>query len=447
LFLGFSAWAFFAAAGCGSADAEPVAPATTDTGSLDVGFDTAPEATVVDTAVPHVPKAPRCVPSDAGGDGASDPSDAASDASTDSASDSGVVSFPPMQAIDAGGRVLRHPHVVPITFDGDGNRDDLEDFAASFGCTSYWRAIGEEYGVHEATGGAPIHVAEAPPAKTTDKGIETWLRGKLVGKTEGWEQPTPETIYAVYYSSDTVVKLGTLESCNGFGGFHKSFTMPDGSDVSYAVMMDCSGSIDDLTSVSSHELIEASTDPVPYGAPAYSGADDDHAAYWFRTGGEVSDLCETQDRGGQYSPSDYPFVVQRSWSNRAALAGHDPCVPAAGDVYFNVVPELSDSVSMITSSGAVDTKGVKMAVGESKTIYLDLFSDGAIAPWKLAVKDASYEAPHLSFSLDKSTAGSGERVALTITKKSESDAIGAEPFMIVSSSGGRRTYAYGVVGH
>lgn len=425
---------------CGSSSEDPLTAASSDAGDAGTAFDTRPEvAPVVDSGHTHVPKAPRCAPSDAGVPDAPD-------AAIDSESDAGTLASPPMQALYSGGRVLHAPRIVPITFDGDGNRDDVEDFAASFGCTDYWRAIGEEYGVGPAVSGTPVHVAEPPPAKISDKGIEIWLRNHLAAKTPDWEQPTPETIYAVYYTSDTTVKAGTLESCRSFGGFHKNFKMPDGTDVIYAVMMDCTASIDDLTSVSSHEFIEASTDPLPTYDPAYSVADDDHAAYWFRTGGEVSDLCETIDRAGQYTPSDYPFVVQRSWSNRAALAGHDPCVPSSG-TWFNVVPELADPVIINTSGGPVETKGIKMAVGETKTVYLDLFADGPIDPWKLTAKDASYEAPHLSFSLEKATGSSGERIALKITKTSESVAIGAEPFMIVSSAGAKRNYAYGVVGH
>lgn len=369
---------------CGSSGSEPLTPTSTDA-AAEVAVDAGPDtSTVVDTGTVHVPKAPRCELPD-GGAAETGIDDASVDGSSDAATDGGTVAFPPMQALNAGGRVFHHARVVPITFKGNDWRDDLEDFIASVGCTDYWRAIGAEYGVHELTSGVPIHVDEPAPAKISDKGIETWLRGQLTAKTPGFEQPGPETIYAIYYPSDTTVKLSTLESCRGFGGFHKSFKMPDGSDVAYAVMMDCSGSLDDLTSVTSHELIEAATDPIPFTAPAYSDADADHAAYWFRTGGEVADLCETIDRAGQTTLAGYPFVVQRSWSNAAALAGHDPCVPMSG-TYFNVVPEVTDTVPIITSGGVVDTKGIKMAVGETKTITLQLFADGPIDSWKLSVK-------------------------------------------------------------
>lgn len=450
----------FGLLGFGCSSTETVDPGSPDSGAqtedteiLDTGSIDAP----VDTFIPHTPKAARCelpdadpvdtgtdtfvpdtfVPDDTSADATLD--DAATDASDDATLPPPVY-IPPLQAVTSGGPVLKHARVIPITYDGDSNRDDVEDFTASFGCTEWWRLVGREYGVFEATGGTPIHIADKAPDTITDKQIEKWLRTNIAAKTPGWELPGPETIYAVYYSSDTLVKLSTLESCNGFGGFHKNFSLADGTKVAYAVMVDCGG---DITGTASHEYIEAATDPFPVGAPAYQSGDFDHLVYWYNLGGEVGDLCETQQAGGLFQPKDYPFVVQRSWSNQAALAGHDPCVPSQVPVYFNAVPELPDTVNL----QGYETKGVKMAVGETKTIYLRLVADGPIVPWNITVKDASHESPHLTFSLEKPSGKAGDRIALTITKNSESATIGAEPFSISSNNGKTRFSAYGVVGH
>ena len=468
------------AIGCGGSE-EAAAP----DGAVESGVDAAPDTVVVvdsaiDTFVPHTPKAPRCVASDSDvdpdtgadsaavdsaiidsaivdsalvdgalvdsaiGDGTIGDGSDGPDAATDAAPDAPPTYYPPVQAVTNGGPVLRHAHIVPITYDGDDNRDDMEDFSASFGCTSWWRAVGREYGVLDANSGTPIHIADKPPATISDLQIEKWLRTNISAKTPGWEMPTPETVYAIWYTPDTLVKLGTIQSCSGFGGFHKNFKLSDGTPVAYAVMVDCGG---DLTGTTSHEFIEAATDPFPASDPAYTQADDDHAVYWFRLGGEVGDLCETQQAGGLYLPSDYPFVVQRSWSNVAALAGHDPCVPSQVPVYFNTIPELPDTVSLTVYGSGRATKGIKMAIGETKTINLQLVADGPIIPWNVTVKDASYESPHLSFKLDKGTGKAGDTIALTITKKSESASIGAEPFSITSNNGKTRFTSYGVVGH
>ena len=453
--------------GCGgSADAEqPAADAGGQDSSADTqppkdaGHDTSPR----DTAVEHVPKAPRCVvgpDGDAGVDAVAEvatdalgetPSDA--DADFDSgegpdAPDAAIdapAPYVPVQVVDSGGRVLRAPRIVPITYDSDPNRLDVEDFVASVGCTPYWRAVSEEYGIGQAVTGTPIHLADAPPTTISDAGIEKWLRTQLSAGSPGWERPTPDTIYAVYYPSSTTVHLGSSTSCARFDGFHKSFTLADGTTVVYAVMVDCNDDVDDVTGVSSHEIIEASTDPEPFAAPTYQHVDDAHGVYGLSTGSEVGDLCETDPRA-IFHPTGYPFAVQRSWSNRASLGKHDPCVPAQAGTYFNVALELFDTVS--TGFTFSDTIGVRIPVGESRTITLQLYADGPIDPWSLSARDISGESPHLSFSFAKSTGSDGDRIALTITKKSESTALGAEPFVVVSSSGtGRRTFAYGLVGH
>ena len=78
-------------------------------------------------------------------------------------------------------------------------------------------------------------------------------------------------------------------------------------------------------------------------SPAYPLTDDAHI-YWVRAlgGGETSDLC-AQDPESFTEFDELPYVVQRSWSNKAASAGHDPCVPQLqGDVYFNAAPVMND---------------------------------------------------------------------------------------------------------
>ena len=81
--------------------------------------------------------------------------------------------------------------------------------------------------------------------------------------------------------------------------------------------------------------------------------------------------------------------MQRTWSNKAAPAGHDPCVPALpGEVYFNAAPVLNDNITVDVIGQTSRCKGVKIAVGETKTIEIDLFSDAATGgPWTVAVQD------------------------------------------------------------
>ena len=111
------------------------------------------------------------------------------------------------------------------------------------------------------------------------------------------------TLYFVYLPPGVSVTQGGGQSCKVFCGYHSDI----GGSVFYAVMpyptcQGCTGSLsafDALTSTSSHELVEAITDPIP-GRGWY---DDNH--------GEIGDICAwtTKTVAG--------YVVQLEWSNKA----------------------------------------------------------------------------------------------------------------------------------
>ncbi|GAC1352636.1 MAG: hypothetical protein NVSMB1_17490 [Polyangiales bacterium] len=456
------------AAGCGgssNANSEPAdAPTVTIPADASETSVAPPLDANTETATTHLPKAPRCVSStvgdtdasisgsdDAGSETIDAPNadsagnDTASSSAGDTAADGGEnASNPPLQIVNSGGSVLRSPRIVPITYDGDPNQDDIDDFIASIGCTPYWHAVASEYGIGDATAAAPVHITEPAPALIKDRDLEKWLRTNIEAKSKGWELPTPNSLYAIHFPSDTTVTLGGQESCRAFGGYHSSFTLTDGRAISYAVVVDCFGGIERVTTASSHELIEAATDPLPLTHPTYQHPDDAHLVYSLVSGGEVGDLCTRPS--ASFVPEGYPFWVQRSWSNLASLNHHDPCVPAAPGVYFNAIPDLPDTVDIKSFFGH-KTRGIRIPIGESRTITLDLVSDGPIDPFIVKASDASGESPHLTFALSNTSGVAGQKLALTITKKSESARFGAEPFAISSSLGGRRFVSLGVVGH
>jgi hypothetical protein len=148
-------------------------------------------------------------------------------------------------------------------------------------------------------------------------------------------------------------------------------------------------------------------------------------------------MC-TYDPDAFFKPTDVGFMVQRTWSNAAAKAHHDPCVPASGAPYFNSVPVLTDDVSIDLYTGRTKTKGIAIPVGKSKTIDVKLFSDkDTNGAWDVAAYDvAQYMggAASLKFSFDKKTGVNGEVLRLTITRLTAGD-IGGSEFMIVSSLG------------
>jgi|SRR5579884_1322672 len=148
-----------------------------------------------------------------------------------------------------------------------------------------------------------------PPSTVSDAAIQSLLQNAI---SSGALPPaTANTLYFLYLPPGTVVSQGGGRSCLTFCGYHDA----TGNGLYYAVMpyAGCSGCtggmsvLDALTTVSSHELAEAITDPVP-GTGWY---DDTH--------GEIGDICawQTAKLGS--------FTVQLLWSNsRNACNGLAP---------------------------------------------------------------------------------------------------------------------------
>jgi hypothetical protein len=140
------------------------------------------------------------------------------------------------------------------------------------------------------------------PSAITDGQIQHILEQAIVDHTV--PPPDANTLYFIYLPDGVKVSAFGGGSCTEFCGYHDSFnTNPI---IYYAVMPypscdGCIGSIqpfDALTSTSSHELVEAITDPVP-GQGWYDNTDNE----------EIGDLCAWQTKKvGAYT-------VQKEWSN------------------------------------------------------------------------------------------------------------------------------------
>jgi hypothetical protein len=124
-----------------------------------------------------------------------------------------------------------------------------------------------------------------------------------IASNSAFPQPSANTLYFVYLPSGVTVQQGGSSSCQSFCGYHDSFS----TQTYYAVVpyADCNGCsanlavLDALTEVSSHELCEAITDPVP------------GQGWYDQNNGEIGDICAWQTKQvGNYT-------VQKEWSNSA----------------------------------------------------------------------------------------------------------------------------------
>jgi hypothetical protein len=151
-----------------------------------------------------------------------------------------------------------------------------------------------------------------------------------------------DTVYMVYFPAGKTVTLRGETSCVSFCAYHGAFDWR-GRSVYYAVLPDMSaGSGCDTgcgsgspfataTSVSSHELAEAITDPevslAAAAAPPLAWYDPDN--------GEIGDICNGLDASIR-SADGTPYVVQKWWSNAertcVAPGGEAPAIAARSAV-------------------------------------------------------------------------------------------------------------------
>jgi hypothetical protein len=145
-----------------------------------------------------------------------------------------------------------------------------------------------------------IALTTQPPSSVQDADIQALIQQEIASDP-AVSRPTPNSLYFVYLPLGVTVGLGGASSCLNFCGYHDAIN----GQIFYAVMPypDCSGCtgaltvVDALTSICSHELCEAITDPVP-GQGWY---DDQN--------GEIGDICAWQTKRLN------TYTVQLEWSN------------------------------------------------------------------------------------------------------------------------------------
>jgi hypothetical protein len=343
------------------------------------------------------------------------------------------------QAVTFGGSVVKAPKIVPIIFTADSSKQQIIDLTAKLATSAYWGKISSEYGVGALTAKPAIVLDEPAPSTIDDNQIGPWLASKFSSDAARFGTPDSSTLYAIFYPDGTTVTEQSGTSCTEFGGYHFE-TSVGSTPISYSVVPRCGsfGGLNgfEVTSFStSHEVLEWATDPFPATSPAYMSVDDDHAVWGRVFLGELGDLCTQMD--SQTLPPDLGFTVQRTWSNASAKAGHHPCAPITKDPYFTAFPTTPDTIPAVDEFGQhIMTKGFKVAVGQSKTIELTMYSDADIAPWNVQVIDLSQltGAPQeFTYSLDRSKGSAGDALHLTITGSAPAQQ--GQGFLLYSSVG------------
>jgi hypothetical protein len=229
-----------------------------------------------------------------------------------------------------GGRVLSHVKVDVVVWDRwsygraarlTGSRS-IESFLKAVTASSYVDWL-DEYDTptqHIGRGNVEGVYTVRPPtpdngATITGSQIEDALRSLIAAN----QLPRPSTtrLYAVFFPSRKTISTGDRNSANDFCAYHDTMTYAR-STAYYAVMpyevgnRGCkmaSSTFDSLTTVVSHELLEAITDP---------GVGLNRVAWYDRDNGEIADICAFASPATRVAGADgVSYAVQRAWSNRA----------------------------------------------------------------------------------------------------------------------------------
>jgi hypothetical protein len=347
--------------------------------------------------------------------------------------------------VSQGGTTLKNPRIVTVTWDGDVNRDVYEKFGDEIGATRYWRDNTSEYGVGKAVSG-PANLVHISPAITSiaDDEVDDLVRQAIKNTvTSGWPAADAETIYNVFLPPNALT-FGTHNGCEfGIGGYHTDSlldpTNDHGGEFLYAVNLNCPAKWDvhTMTLIASHELVESVTDPFPSTHAAFVGFDDKHLAYdmYNQFQDEVGDACEFFRSSEYVGSAPFAFGLQRNWSNKSALAGHDPCVPRTKLPYFNVTTFAAemDSITVdMTSLGDElhTTAGYKATAGQPRSFGIGYYSDAPTnANWTVWAKvpptmpltdEHGTKVPNgaASATIDNPSGHNGHKAQVTVTPTS-----------------------------
>jgi hypothetical protein len=218
-----------------------------------------------------------------------------------------------------GGPVLKNVKVYPVYWNTNvAYRTNLDGFYTGVTNSTYFDMLGQYSGIGRGT--RPSSYIDTKSTGTfTDAQVQAELtrlfNGNLLPKPDG------NTYYPVHFPSGvTVVDSDGTASCTAWCAYHGTYKY-NNVNVNYGIIPDqgggCAGGcgsnsqrVNNLTSVSSHELVEAVTDPAVGLATTYSSP----LAWYDPNYGEIGDICNAQ-QGSVVGGNGTTYVVQTEFSN------------------------------------------------------------------------------------------------------------------------------------
>jgi hypothetical protein len=254
---------------------------------------------------------------------------------TDSSADDTVVHLMPLHTPDAkvsnsapagallrnfGGPLLKNISVHPVFWNSSTQfQSNLNAFYNAVTASPLWSML-TQYGIGNGSGVAGI-VDSKTTTSVTDSAIHTELNNLFAAGR--LPLPNSNNYYPVHFPSGvSITSPDGSKSCVVFCAYHGTYVR-NGVNVNYGVIPDqgggCAGGcgnnsqrVNNLDSVTSHELIEATTDPA-VGLATVIGAP---LAWYDPTNGEIGDICNGQ-QGTTVGRDGLTYVIQLEFSNSA----------------------------------------------------------------------------------------------------------------------------------
>jgi hypothetical protein len=327
--------------------------------------------------------------------------------------------------LNDGGTLLDKAQIVTVTWTSDPNEKALEAFGDAIGTSAYWKQA-SEYGIGDATS-VHVEVSDAPAGAMTEDELDTFVADHVAAAPgNGWPENTAQTAYVIYTPASMQITSSGASDCETTDGYHDETSTKTIAHIVYAVVLEACHETTDVvafsTETASHEMIESATDPHTQSDLGWTGFDADHLAWdiWQEQQDEIADACEYNTDADYQEAAPFAYGVQRFWSNASAAAGHNPCVRAPTQSYFNTTPLDTEPITVTVSSekSAATTKGFEISVGSSKTIRYGFYADGTDGPWTLQVVEGdgftTPTTPHLKITIDKSSGDNGDIANVTV---------------------------------
>ncbi|KAI9365349.1 hypothetical protein DFJ73DRAFT_772290 [Zopfochytrium polystomum] len=224
-----------------------------------------------------------------------------------------------------GGPVLKNVEVTMLLWGNAQFATDLAGFYTGVTNSPYYDMLSQYSGIGRGTYKGSIKLSGQPSSRslTDETDIQNYLRSLV---SDGTLTPNANSYYPIHFAPGISITQGGQGSCQVFCAYHGTIDISDISSTKYlfyGVIPDQGGScaggcgsagtlFANTCSVSSHELVEATTDPAVGLATTFAAP----LAWYNRANGEIGDICNAQ-QGTITGGNGKQYTIQKEWSNKA----------------------------------------------------------------------------------------------------------------------------------